>query len=89
MIAKDKPIRFNIAGVRNMKKRMKVGDKITIMRMVKRDTDRGVRTYEEEVCAEVKKLYPNIVHTDKGDADYISVTLLNPHLYDDANYMAE
>ena len=88
MIARyEKPIFYDMIGVRKMKMALKVGDKITVMRTVRRDTEHGIRVFEVPAVATILKKYPYIVHTTLGDADYNTVALLNQEMYNEKQRM--
>lgn len=87
MIARTMPVFFDMQGIRKMRNVIKAGDKLTIMKTVRRDTEHGIRTFEVPSVAKVMAKYPHIVHTDLGDADYKTIALLNQGFYNDAQRM--
>ena len=82
-----RPIFYDMQGVRRMKQFLKVGDKVSIMRTVRRDTEHGIRVFELPAIAEIVAKYPHIVHTTLGDVDYNSIAIMNQGIYNDAQRM--
>lgn len=84
MITRVMPVFFDMQGIRKMRNVIKVGDKLTIMKSVRRDTEHGIRTFEVASVAKVIAKYPHIVRTNLGDADYKTIALLNQNFYNEA-----
>ncbi len=87
MVTRVMPVFFDMQGIRKMRSVIKVGDKLTIMKSVRRDTEHGIRTFEVASVAKVIAKNPHIERTNLGDADYKTIALLNQDFYNEAQRM--
>ena len=83
-LRKLRPVFFDMRGVGNLRRFLKIGDRISVMRTVRRDTEHGIRVFEVPAVAEITAKYPNIVSTTYGEIDYKSIAIMNQGLYNDA-----